>query len=247
MDVDSKTLDIQVGGQPMGTYLTQPRGPGPWPGLVVAIEGFGVTDHIKAVANRLAAEGYLVAVPDMYHRFGRFATASYDDYDAARNLMHQVSDDEALADLGAALDYIAALPARQGGSLGLIGFRVGGRWAYLTACQRPDVRALISFYGNLTSSDMSGREAPLPMDLTLGLRAAVLLLAGAGGEPLSPDDLSAVVARLRSHGKAVDSIAYPGTHRGFFCDPDPSFDAAAAADAWTRTLEWLTNHLGRAA
>jgi carboxymethylenebutenolidase len=227
----------------MGTHLTAPRGEGAWPGVVIAIEGFGVTDHILDVARRLAGEGYVVAVPDLYHRFGRFATAPYDDYDAARKLMRRVSDEEATADLGATLDHLLALPACQGRSVGLVGFRVGGRWAYVTACRRPEVKALVSFYGNLTSPDMTGREAPLPMDLTDRLQAAVLLLAGAGGEPLSSSDLAMVQSRLRSAGKTVESVTYEGTHRGFFNNPDASYDPTAAEDAWRRTIDWLGHHL----
>jgi carboxymethylenebutenolidase len=71
----------------------------------------------------------------------------------------------------------------------------------------------------------------------------VLLLAGEGGEPLSPSDLAMVQTRLRSAGKTVESVAYEGTHRGFFNNPDASYDATAAEDAWRRTIDWLERYL----
>ena len=99
------------------------------------------------------------------------------------------------------------------------------------------------YYPNLTSPDLTGSGAPLPMTLTDGLQAPVLLLAGQGGQPLSPEDLAAVDAQLRGAGKTIVSVTYDGVNRGFLADPDPHYDRAAADDAWKRTLDWLGKYL----
>lgn len=241
--MQGEIVEIPVGERSMGAYLARPDGPGPFPGVVFGIEGFGVTDHIKDVADRLAAEGYVVVVPDQYHRFSRFATAGYTDYQAARDLMHQVSDPEVLEDLGAALDYVRSLPEVAGKSVGLVGFRIGGRWAYLTACERPDVKAVVSFYGNLTSADFTGTPGPLPLDRTERLQAPFLLLAGDSGAPLTAEELATVEERLRGAGKSIETQTYPGVNRGFMSDPDPFYNKEAAEDAWSRLTAFLAKHL----
>src|SRR5262245_39597638 len=87
MDTRDGIVHIAVDGGTMAAYQAQPAAAGTWPGVAIAIEGFGVTQHIQSVARRLAGEGYVVLVPDLYHRLGEFVTAPYTDYEGARKLM----------------------------------------------------------------------------------------------------------------------------------------------------------------
>jgi carboxymethylenebutenolidase len=242
MDTRDGTVDIPIDGRSMAAYLAQPSGNGSWPGVAIAIEGFGVTQHIQNVARRLAAEGYVVIVPDLYHRLGKFVTASYTDYDGARKLMHTVSDPDLLSDMDAALRFLRAQPSTRNGGFGVVGYRVGGRWALVTACHQSDVSAVVSYYGNITSGDMAGGDAPPPTDLLDSLHAPVLLLWG-DGEPLSRAETDTVRQMFERAGKICESVTYDGTHRGFDAPEDPYYSAAAAEDAWQRTLDWLSRNL----
>jgi carboxymethylenebutenolidase len=243
MDTSDRIVDVSIDGGTMGTFVAQPTAEGHWPGVAIGIEGFGLTEHIRGVARRLAAEGFLVVIPDLFHRQGRFLTAPYTDYDGARRLMRAVPDVEMLVDMDAALAYLTTLPDCRDANVGLVGYRVGGRWALATACRRPNVKAVVSYYGNITAGDMAGQDSPPPMDLIDSLQAAALLLWG-DGEPLSRAEVHDVVQRLQTAGKACDSVIYDGTHRGFDVPEDPYYSAAAAQDAWTRTVAWLHRYLG---
>jgi carboxymethylenebutenolidase len=173
---------------------------------------------------------------------GRFVTATYTDYEGARKLMHSVPDVEMLTDMDAALAYLATQPDCRDSNVGLVGYRVGGRWALVTACRRPKVKAIVSYYGNITSGDMAGQDSPPPTDLIDALQAAVLLLWG-DGEPLSRADVHDVGERLLAAGKTYENVIYDGTHRGFDAPDDPYYSPPAAQDAWSRTVAWLHRHL----
>jgi carboxymethylenebutenolidase len=242
MDTRDEIADIAVNGQNMGAFLAQPAHAGSWPGVAIAIEGFGVTNHIQSVARRIAAEGYIVLVPDLFHRLGRFATASYTDYDGARKLMHTVSDPEMLTDMNAAFEFLRRQPNWRGDNFGVVGYRVGGRWALVTACHRPDISAVVSYYGNVTSGDMADGNAPAPLELLDSLRAPALLLWG-DGEPLTRAETETVRQNFERAGKTCESVTYDGTHRGFDAPEDPYYSAAASQDAWQRTVAWLDRNL----
>jgi carboxymethylenebutenolidase len=242
MDTRDGIVDIVVENRSMAAVIARPAAEGSWPGVGIAIEGFGVTGHIQHVARRLAAEGFVVLVPDLYHRLGRLVTAPYADYEAARKLMHSVPDVEMLSDMAAALNYLKEQPDCRTGGVGLVGYRVGGRWALVAACAHPDVTALVSYYGNITSGDMAGRDSPLPMTLIDSLRAPALLLWG-DGEPLTRAEVKQVGELFAEAGKTYESVTYDGTHRGFDAPEDPYYSESASADAWQRTVSWLRRHL----
>src|SRR6266705_2497779 len=100
------------GREPFTGYLAKPAGKGPFPGVVVIIEWWGLNDQIKGVADRLAKEGYAAIVPDLYH--GTVAT----DPEKAHELMRGLEDKVALGDLGAAMDYLRSLPEVGKGKIG---------------------------------------------------------------------------------------------------------------------------------
>jgi dienelactone hydrolase len=242
MDTRDGIVHIALDGGTMATYQAQPMAAGTWPGVALVIEGFGVTPHIQGVARRLAAEGYVVLVPDLFHRLGEFVTAAYTDYEGARKLMHTVPDTQMLSDVDAALEHLHSQPECRGEKLGLVGYRVGGRWALVAACRRPDVAAVVSYYGNITSGDMLTGEPPAPTELIDSLRAPALLLWG-DGEPLTRDEVEQVRQLFERAGKTCENITYDGTHRGFDAPEDPYYSAPAAQDAWERTLSWLRRYL----
>src|SRR5438552_10036653 len=101
MTIRSETVDLHVDGQPMAAVVTHPDGRGPWPGIVVIMEAFGLNEYIRDVSRQLAEEGYIAVAPDFYHRLGRLKTAGYDDFDASRRLMATMRDDEVVKDASA--------------------------------------------------------------------------------------------------------------------------------------------------
>jgi carboxymethylenebutenolidase len=222
---------IDVGGMPV--YLARPEGPGPWSGVVVVQEAFGLNDHIKDVARRVAAEGYVVAAPDLFHRGGKGRTAGYDQLPKALELMGALKDDEIVADVASAIDALERQSGVRAGRIGITGFCMGGRVSYLAACALPErIAAAVPYYGG-----------GIPIDRTATLRAPVLAFFG-DSDPFIPLDqvekLRAEAARL---GKRVEIVVYPGAPHGFFCNERDSYRPDAAGDAWERTKRFFAEHL----
>src|SRR5262249_14414907 len=154
---------VPMDAQPMAMFVARPAAEDgqQYPGIVVAYEAFGMTDYIRDVATRLASDGYVVVVPDLYHRVGRLLSVPYAEYSPAaqadlgtpldsRRLMATLDDAQATTDLRAGLKYLADQSDVRSDRLGALGFWNGGRLAYLLACREgADLNAVVSFYGHI--------------------------------------------------------------------------------------------------
>jgi carboxymethylenebutenolidase len=221
-----EAIEIVAGDRRFTAYLaTAETGSGP--GVLVLHSWWGLTDHFKRVCDRFAAEGFTAIAPDLYHG------PQTNDPDEAERLLDALDADQAKADIFAALDVLKAQPATRDGGLGVVGFSMGGAQAMATAPLRPDVLAVVLFYG-LELTDF----APL--------RAAVQGHFVPNDYPSGQDERE-LERRLRAAGKTVDIYVYPGAEHAFFNPTRPeAYDEAAARLAWTRTLDFLHRHLGPA-
>jgi carboxymethylenebutenolidase len=194
-----------------------------------------------------------VAVPDLYHRVGRLLSVSYGEYsDAAqanlqapldsRRLMATLDDRQSTADMEAALDFLLHLPECQADRLGAMGVWNGGRLAYLLACRRPDVKAVVSYYGHIVQAGVSDKRPVSLLELTDQLQAAALLVWGKAGQPQTPAEVQALEERLKAGGKQFESKIYD-VPRGFHNPNVTMYDAAAAGDTWQRTRAWFERYL----
>src|SRR4029453_10872299 len=133
-------IPLQEGGT-MGGYLARPSGAGPWPGVLVYMEIFGVNAHIRDVVERVAREGYVALAPDYFHRTGPGLDLGYDERGMQEGMKHlmQLRAETMISDARDA-------PELRGAKIGARGFCIGGHMTYLTACET-DVDAAASFYG----------------------------------------------------------------------------------------------------
>src|SRR5213595_2079669 len=130
MDTELSLVAIPVAdGTLMDAVVVQPTAGGPWPGILYPFESYGVTDHMVQNATKTAAQGYVVIVPDLYHRQGRLLTAPYWEFQGtraadlshpvvARVLMWELRNDEVFDDMDAARDHLKSLPAVRADRLG---------------------------------------------------------------------------------------------------------------------------------
>ena len=130
-------VEFVANGSSSQGYLSEPEGGGP--GVIVIQEWWGLVGHIKNVADRFAAAGYVALAPDLYH--GK-ETTSPDD---AGKLMMALNIDRAEKDLRGACDYLGSRSS--GGRLGIIGFCMGGQLALYAASKNENIGACIDFYG----------------------------------------------------------------------------------------------------
>jgi len=209
-------------------YLSVPEG-GRGPGVVVVQEWWGLVPHIKSVADRFAAEGFVALAPDLYH--GEVARSP----DEAGKLMMALNIDGAERDLRGAVQYLLNHEATTGETVGTIGFCMGGVLSLYAASKNNQVGACVVFYGI---------HPKVELDLD-NLSAPVLGIYAERDAYVPPAAVRELETKLRERGKPVEMHIYPETDHAFFNDTRPEvFDAEAAADAWRRTVEFFRANLG---
>src|SRR2546425_2308340 len=140
-DLRSEMVEFTTNGTTSRGFLALPEGTGPFPGVIVVQEWWGLDGHIKDVAQRFAREGFLTLSPDLYH--GKVAAEPGE----AQKLMMSLDMNNASRELVKATEYLASQPALGGRGIGTIGFCMGGGLALTLACDSPHVHASAPFYG----------------------------------------------------------------------------------------------------
>lgn len=202
---------------------------GSGPGVLVIQEWWGLVPHIKDVVDRFAAAGFTALAPDLYH--GEAST----EPDGAGKLMMAMNIEQAAKDMSGAVNL---LQERTGhGQVGVVGYCMGGGLALVVAAHRPDaVKACAPYYGVIpwptAQPDLSAIDATIE-----GEYAEFDDYAG-------PEASAALQAQLRGLGKTATLHVHAGTHHAFFNDSRPEvYDAAAATEAWARTVTLLRTTL----
>ena len=233
MDVRTEMIDIPAPGGALPAFLARPQDASPAPAVLVIQEAFGLNAHIKDVARRIAAEGYVALAPDLYWRGGKGRTTGYDHLPEAIALMQSLNDKDVVADLRSAIAHLEKQPFVRANRIGITGFCMGGRVSYLAACELPDkIKASAPFYGG-----------GIPVEKTEKLRCPVLAFFGEKDAFIPLDTVKALDAQAKRHGKKVETVVYPGADHGFFCNERGSYQAAAAKDAWERLKKFFAAHL----
>ena len=222
----------------MGLYEVQPDGEGRG-AVIVVQEAFGVNAHIQDVARRFAGLGYRAVAPHLFHRSGD-PDLQYGDFPAVMPHMQALTEGGLLDDLDATFAHLqlAGVPAER---TAVVGFCMGGSVAFLAAARR-GFGAAVTFYGGGVAEGRFGM--PPLVELAADLRVPWLGLYGDQDASIPVDQ----VEQLRQAAAAVpgptEVVRYPDAGHGFHCDARPdNYDAAAAADAWRRTQDWLHRYL----
>ncbi len=213
------------GSSAQGYLAVPPSGSGP--GVVVIQEWWGLVPHIRDVADRLAAAGFVALAPDLYHG------ESTIEPDEAGKLMMSLNLDRAAKDLGGAVDFLVGHDAVTSGSVGAIGFCMGGGLALVLACQRPDaVSAVTPFYGVIPWEHAQPDWSQLA--------AAVQGHFAENDGFFTPELARQLESQLRDLGKEAEFFIHPGVEHAFFNDTRPEvYDAATSEKAWQHAVAFL--------
>jgi carboxymethylenebutenolidase len=217
-------------------YLSQPTGAGPWPGVVVIMDAFGLSDDIRLQADRLAAAGYLAFAPDLYS--GRGLRCVVATLQASRS-----GQGQAYQEIEAARQWLAAREDCTG-RIGIIGFCMGGGFALLCAPRYEFAAASVN-YGEV------------PADAVARLRGACPIVASYGGRDRSlPGRAQRLERALSELGVPHDVKEYPQAGHSFMnrINTGPLLGQAvalvgfnyhhpSAEDSWRRILEFFDRHL----
>jgi carboxymethylenebutenolidase len=227
--VASDTALVPIGAGDAGTraFVAWPPGGAKAPIVLVAHEWWGLNAQIREVAMRLARQGYVAVVPDLYH--GHVAA----DPMQAHELSRALSGADAARDMDGAAAWARKQPRAGAGPIGVVGFCLGGGVALQYALDRPEVGAVVMFYGS--PEDDPARLARL--------RAPLQGHFGAEDQGIAPARAEQFRAALGHARKTADIYLYPGAGHAFMHDGLPSYRVDAARQAWARTLAFLQKHL----
>ena len=214
-------------GHSTSGYLALPPG-ADGPGLLVIQEWWGLVDHIKRLADRFAAAGFVALAPDFYD--GQTTQSP----DAAAKLFMALNIDRAAADLRGAADYLLTLSAANGPRVGAVGFCMGGQLALYAGMALPErVGAAVDFYGIHPNVAIDPARVTVPVQGHFGSRDSSIPL----------DGVRDLAANVTAAGGRFELHVYDADH-AFFNDTRPAvYDAAAANLAWDRTISFLRTHL----
>jgi carboxymethylenebutenolidase len=219
----------QMDGKDLTGYLAKPvDATAATPALLVVHEWWGLNDNMRQTANRLAGEGYIALVVDLYG--GETASIPKE----AIKLMTALMADTGKGDENVKQAYHYLEETVGAPRIGSIGWCMGGRWSLRTAVLFPDdIDATVIYYGNTT--DDEAELAPLQMPV-LGNFAA--------DDPVvKVESVKAFTAMMENLGKDIDVKIYEGAQHGFSNPSGMAYNAEAAEDAWRRTIGFLNEHL----
>ncbi len=205
-------------------YLARPES-GSGPGLVVIQEWWGLNDHIKEVADRFAAEGYVALAPDLYH-----GTVTEEPDEAGKEMM-ALDLARAARDLSGAVDLLRAESGQD--KIGVTGFCMGGGLTLTLACQRPDAVAVaVPWYGVIPWEGAQPDWA--------AVEGTIIAHIAENDGMFSPEAAAELGATLDGLGKDATFHVYENGEHAFFNDTRPEvYSADHSAVAWQRTLDAL--------
>ena len=227
--VRTSKVDLQVNGNDAYAFVAQPDDDLKHPGIVLIQEWWGIESHIVDLAQKLAANGFVVAVPDLYH--GKVAT---EPDDAMRMIMYiRGNVDRAAREIIGALETVKAMPNVEPKKLGLMGFCVGGFMTYTVASRYPDLGAVLPFYG-------AGYD-PTP-DEVAKVNAPVLAFYGRQDGSIPLEQVHTIERLYQAADKDYTVKIYDAGHA--FLNPDHGMgNEKAAADAWSLAIQFLKKKL----
>jgi carboxymethylenebutenolidase len=228
-DITTSMIEFSVNGSSAPGYLAVSQGANRVPGVIVIQEWWGLEEHIKDVARRIARQGFIALAPDLYR--GKIA----DEPDEARKLAMELSHDEAIRDIQGAVDYLMVHDAVMPKKIGVMGFCMGGGLAGQMAFKGQHVGAVVMFYGGrLRLSDEDAATVSVP----------ILGIYGEQDQSIPIETIRMNEEMLKKHQKLHEFVIYPNAPHAFFNDTRASYRPEAAENAWQHTLAWFRKYLG---
>jgi carboxymethylenebutenolidase len=232
----------------LGFFADPNASNGPHPGVVMIHDVWGLSDHTRDLAARLAGEGFAVLALDLYRDL---PDAKIDD---PARFIRELSDPSVLADIQSAIDFLAVDDATAGRPVGVTGFCMGGMYALLAACSCTGLSAAVPYYGMLSyehgmlrppgDADRT-RKPRQPLDAAPELGCPLLAFFGEEDTFIPNEDVERLRSALSRAAHPFEIRTYPGAGHAFMNDTRPeAYRPEAAADAWQRTLAFLGEKLG---
>jgi carboxymethylenebutenolidase len=219
----------------MRLYLCQPEGAGPVPAIVVIQNQDGVGEFTQEMTRRVAEAGYIGVAPELYHRNTPEINADHPKRAASRR------DAWVINDVNATVDFLRGCVAADADKLGIVGFCMGGRVAFLMAAANPNFRAAVDFYGGGVYKAWG--DGPAPSERAAEIRCPIQGHFGELDKNPPADEMRTLDAELTRLGKLHEFYFYPNAGHAFNRTGWEGYRADADATSWPRTLDFFRRHL----
>ena len=242
-------VDLTTADGVMDTYTFQPSaGDGPWPGIIMYMDAFGIRPNLDSMAQRLADAGYFVAIPNLYYRTGPFEpfdpkkVFGGDESERLRfrSQIDSIDNTKVSRDTAAVLAFLASAPGVKQPSVGTVGYCMGGGFAISALGHFPErVVAAASFHGAALATDRDDSPHRLAKQMRGKLYVGV-----AGIDPGFPrEQQDRLETALREGGVNYTLETYEGAKHGFAVTGHMVYDRDASERHWTRLLDLFDSTL----
>jgi carboxymethylenebutenolidase len=243
-----KIIDVPARDGKIDTFMCHPERRGPWPGVIFYMDAPGIREELFDLVRRLAATGYCVFLPNLYHRRGRgqMLNSEANNADSPEHvkmfeLMHSLSNGLVAEDTEALLAFIDAQPEPKKGLLGCVGYCMGGPFAMTAAARFPErFAAAVSLHGVPFVT-----QKPDSAHLHLASVQAETYFGFGSADVLTPqNDIDTLRAELEKTRLRYEIEMYAGCSHGFVFPQRASYNKQAAERHWERLLVIYRSTLG---
>ena len=239
-------VDLRTDDGTLDVYVFQPDGTGPWPAVVVYMDAFGIRPQLGEMMQRLASQGYVVALPNLYYRtpFAPFdpKQVAVEGPERARfkSMVGSINGPMVMRDTEVVLAHLDTLPSVRRPTVGALGYCMGGGYALAAAGTFPErVAVAASFHGGALATD----KPDSPHLLARAMRARIYVGA-AGIDPTFPDEQrQRLEAALSEAGVPHTIETYENAKHGFAVNGHLVYDREASERHWERLLQLLADTL----
>jgi carboxymethylenebutenolidase len=240
-------IDIPTADGVLDLHLVTPAGSGPWPAVILYMDAFGIREQLSDMARRLASNGYVVAVPNLYFRSGAFApfdpkAVTVDGPERSRftGMIRSIDGPTVMRDTAAVLAYLDTRADVRRGVVGTVGYCMGGGYALLAAGTYPDrVEAAASLHGGSLATD----RPDSPHLLAGQMRAEVYVGVAEIDHTFDRAQQDRLAGALSAAGVTHAIEVYPGARHGFAVTGHLAYDQLASEQHWRRITDLFARRL----
>lgn len=219
-------------------FCTGPEENAPHPAIILVHEIFGLNEHIRDVARRLARESFVVYAPDLF-AYAPNLPSDHNDLSSMRDVWASIPDEQLIGDLQAVFSRARASEKVEPRAIGTLGFCMGGAIAYIFACRTPLLAWVVDFYGRIYYKDITERKLRHPIAYTGGLHCPFLGLFAGLDELITEEHIEHLKKKFKELGKSFQIKVYGNAKHAFFNDQREHYHYDAANDAWMLALAFM--------
>jgi carboxymethylenebutenolidase len=238
--VSENKINVKTGDGNCDCYTYTAPGDAPAPAIILYMDGLGIRPELRAMAQRLASNGYFVLLPNLYYRAGDyppFDMAKMMTDETQRNrmmgLVQSVTNARTMSDTTTFLDFLSHEPKVKGAKIGCVGYCMGGPLVLSAAGTYPDrVAAGASIHG----ANLANDRPDSPHLLAPKMRGKMYVGVAEIDPWLQPGEMDRLKAALDAAGTNYTMETYPRVQHGFATSGNPMYDREASERHWERIL-----------